>query len=138
MPPRTSSCVPDATGCNEDIFSEILSPSSTVVNRMSMDALASAATTFESTPPETIENLALVTLAGLAVQRGNYRLAAVRLQELLDRYPANANQLTTRLQLADCYRRLAAQEPLRQALVQWLRAVVRRMREEDSDEQDHR
>lgn len=30
------------------------------------------------------------------------------------------------------------QEALRQALVQWLRAVVRRMREEDSDEQDHR
>ena len=30
------------------------------------------------------------------------------------------------------------QEPLRQALVQWLRAVVRRMREEDSDEKNHR
>ena len=30
------------------------------------------------------------------------------------------------------------QEPLRQALAQWLRAVVKRMREEDGDEQDHR
>lgn len=30
------------------------------------------------------------------------------------------------------------QEPLRQALAQWLRAVVKRMRQEDSDEQNHR
>jgi hypothetical protein len=30
------------------------------------------------------------------------------------------------------------QESLRQALVQWLRALVKRMREEDRDEQDHR
>jgi len=30
------------------------------------------------------------------------------------------------------------QEPLRQALVQWMRAVTKRMREEDGDEQDHR
>ena len=30
------------------------------------------------------------------------------------------------------------QEPLRQALVQWLQAVAKRMREEASDEQDHR
>jgi hypothetical protein len=30
------------------------------------------------------------------------------------------------------------QEPLRQALAQWLRAVVKRMRAEDGDEQDHR
>ena len=30
------------------------------------------------------------------------------------------------------------QEPLRQALVQWLRAAAKRMREEDGDEQDHR
>jgi hypothetical protein len=30
------------------------------------------------------------------------------------------------------------QEPLRQALAQWLRAVVKRMREEAGDEQDHR
>ncbi|MEO8659114.1 MAG: hypothetical protein ABI693_11625 [Bryobacteraceae bacterium] len=30
------------------------------------------------------------------------------------------------------------QELLRQALVQWLQAVAKRMREEASDEQDHR
>jgi hypothetical protein len=30
------------------------------------------------------------------------------------------------------------QESLRQALVQWLQAVAKRMREEASDEQDHR
>jgi len=30
------------------------------------------------------------------------------------------------------------QEALRQALVQWLQAVAKRMREEASDEQDHR
>jgi hypothetical protein len=30
------------------------------------------------------------------------------------------------------------QEPLRQALVHWLRAVVKRMREGGGDEQDHR
>ena len=30
------------------------------------------------------------------------------------------------------------QEPLRQALVQWMRAVVKRMREEGGDEHDHR
>ena len=31
-----------------------------------------------------------------------------------------------------------AQESLRQALTQWLRAVAKRMRAEDSDEQAHR
>lgn len=30
------------------------------------------------------------------------------------------------------------QEPLRQALAQWLRAVMKRMRAEDGHEQDHR
>jgi len=30
------------------------------------------------------------------------------------------------------------QEALRQALAQWLRTVVKRMRAEDGDEQDHR
>jgi hypothetical protein len=30
------------------------------------------------------------------------------------------------------------QEQLRQALVQWLRAMAKRMREEDGHEQDHR
>ena len=30
------------------------------------------------------------------------------------------------------------QEPLRQALAQWLRAMAKRMRQEDGDEQDHR
>jgi hypothetical protein len=30
------------------------------------------------------------------------------------------------------------QEPLRQALAQWLQAVAKRLREEAGDEQDHR
>jgi hypothetical protein len=30
------------------------------------------------------------------------------------------------------------QEPLRQALTQWMRALVKKMREEGGDEQDHR
>jgi len=30
------------------------------------------------------------------------------------------------------------QEPLRQAMVQWLQAVAKRMREEAGNEQDHR
>ena len=33
---------------------------------------------------------------------------------------------------------LDVQEQLRQALVQWLQAVAKRMREEAGDEQDHR
>jgi hypothetical protein len=33
---------------------------------------------------------------------------------------------------------LDVQESLRQALVQWLQAVAKRMREEAGDEQDHR
>ena len=33
---------------------------------------------------------------------------------------------------------LDVQEPLRQALVQWMQAVAKRIREEAGDEQDHR
>ena len=61
-------------------------------------------------PDEDAYEQTLLTLAGLLMERENYRLAAVRLQEALDRYPGNPRQMMTRLQLADCYRRLAAQE----------------------------
>ncbi len=37
-------------------------------------------------------------------------MAALRLQELLERYPGNSDTMRTRQQLAECYRRLAAQE----------------------------
>ena len=33
---------------------------------------------------------------------------------------------------------LDVQEQLRQALVQWMQALAKRIREEDGDEQDHR
>src|SRR5262249_23486072 len=46
----------------------------------------------------------------LLIERHNDRMAAIRLQELLNRYPATPRQHTIRLQLADCYRRLAAQD----------------------------
>jgi tetratricopeptide (TPR) repeat protein len=52
----------------------------------------------------------LLALADLLMQRGNYRMAAFRLQDVLDHYPAHAGNLETRRRLADCYRRLAAQE----------------------------
>lgn len=52
----------------------------------------------------------LLALAGLLMRRGNYRMAAFRLQDVLDHYPAHPGNLETRQRLADCYRRLAAQE----------------------------
>lgn len=52
----------------------------------------------------------LLALANLLMQRGNYRMAAFRLQDVLDHYPAHAGNLETRQRLADCYRRLAALE----------------------------
>jgi tetratricopeptide (TPR) repeat protein len=52
----------------------------------------------------------LLALAHLLVRRENYRLAALRLQEALERYPGDAGSQQTRLELADCYRHLAAQE----------------------------
>jgi tetratricopeptide (TPR) repeat protein len=58
---------------------------------------------------EAYENT-LLALAELEIKQGNHRLAALRLQEALDRYPASAAALTARQQLAACYRRLAVQE----------------------------
>ena len=52
----------------------------------------------------------LMTLARLLVRRDNYRLAAARLQELLDRFPDQGRALDYRFQLAECYRRIAEQE----------------------------
>jgi tetratricopeptide (TPR) repeat protein len=52
----------------------------------------------------------LLTLAELLSERGNYRQAVIRLQEVLDRYPNTPRQLAVRVQLAECCRRLAAQE----------------------------
>jgi tetratricopeptide (TPR) repeat protein len=63
-----------------------------------------------STPDEEAYEQTLLALADLLMERQNYRLAAVRLQEALDRYPGNPRQVPTRLQLANCCRRLAAQE----------------------------
>jgi tetratricopeptide (TPR) repeat protein len=58
--------------------------------------------------PEAHEK-SLITLASLLYQRRNYNEALRRLQEALDRYPANANAVKLRLQLALCCRELAAQ-----------------------------
>ncbi len=52
----------------------------------------------------------LVALADLLLERGNVRLAVVRLQEFLNRFPGSPRQLAVRYQLAECFRRLAAQE----------------------------
>jgi tetratricopeptide (TPR) repeat protein len=52
----------------------------------------------------------LIALADLAIGRGHFRLASVRLHEVIDRYPGSSQSLRIRKQLADCYRRLAAQE----------------------------
>jgi tetratricopeptide (TPR) repeat protein len=62
------------------------------------------------TPDEEAYENTLVALADLLVQRGSFRMASVRLQEILDRYPGNARQVPIRMELADCFRRLAAQE----------------------------
>jgi len=59
--------------------------------------------------PEAHEK-SLVTLASLLYQRHNYNDALRRLQEALDRYPANPNAVKLRLQLALCCRQLAAQD----------------------------
>jgi tetratricopeptide (TPR) repeat protein len=61
---------------------------------------------------ETLENC-LYALGNLLFQRGDYRLAEIRLHEALERYPANANAVPARLQLARCCRVLAEQEARR-------------------------
>jgi tetratricopeptide (TPR) repeat protein len=52
----------------------------------------------------------LFILAELRLQRQSYRLAALSLQEWLERYPGHSNSTLARSRLADCYRRLAATE----------------------------
>jgi tetratricopeptide (TPR) repeat protein len=61
---------------------------------------------------EELYKTTLLALANALMQgeHPNYRLATVRLQELIDRYPADADTPANRRRLADCYRRLAAQE----------------------------
>jgi tetratricopeptide (TPR) repeat protein len=61
-------------------------------------------------PDEEAYENTLVALADLSMQRANFRLASIRLQEVLDRYPGTARQVQIRMELADCFRRLAAQE----------------------------
>jgi tetratricopeptide (TPR) repeat protein len=61
-------------------------------------------------PDEEAYQKTLMALADLAMQRGNFRLASIRLQEMLDRYPGNPQQIQIRLDLADCFRRLATLE----------------------------
>jgi Tfp pilus assembly protein PilF len=51
----------------------------------------------------------LVALASLLFDRHNYRDAFVRLQEAMERYPANPNALKLRWQFAQCCRQLADQ-----------------------------
>jgi tetratricopeptide (TPR) repeat protein len=63
-----------------------------------------------SSPDEEACQQTLRALADLLVRRGQYRVATVRLRELLERYPGHEDRLTTRRQLADCYRQLAALE----------------------------
>jgi hypothetical protein len=52
----------------------------------------------------------LFRLASLLVRRHNYDQAYLRLQEAVDRYPANPTILQARGQLAECYHQLAYQE----------------------------
>jgi tetratricopeptide (TPR) repeat protein len=61
-------------------------------------------------PDEEVYEKSLRALAAVLIKRGDHRMAAVRLQELLERYPGSSDTMQTRQQLAECYRRLAAQE----------------------------
>jgi tetratricopeptide (TPR) repeat protein len=58
----------------------------------------------------------LYTLGNLLFQRGEYRLAELRLHEALERFPANPNAVTACFQLARCCRLLADQESQRVGL----------------------
>lgn len=72
----------------------------------------------------------LLKLAGLLYRRGDYRIAAVHLQQALDRYPGNARSTMARHVLADCYRRLAEQEK------PTYKAVGRSVRDADASPRD--
>jgi TolA-binding protein len=60
-------------------------------------------------PEEEAYEKTLFSLSGLLYHRGDYRTAALRLQEVLDRYPNNPRTTQARLQLSECYRQLAVQ-----------------------------
>jgi tetratricopeptide (TPR) repeat protein len=61
-------------------------------------------------PDDEVYQKTLLTLGDLLVRRGNFRQAALYLQEALDRYPSNPESTAARLQVGDCYRQLAFQE----------------------------
>jgi tetratricopeptide (TPR) repeat protein len=61
-------------------------------------------------PDDDAQEKSLFTLADLLFRRGDYRMALLRLDEGLSRFPAHAGATAARLQLAECYRRLSAQE----------------------------
>ena len=61
-------------------------------------------------PDEEVYEKSLRVLALALIKHGDFRMAALRLQELLERYPGIPDTMRTRQQLAECYRRLAAQE----------------------------
>ncbi len=64
----------------------------------------------ERDPDPEAHEQTLFALAGLLFQGRNYLIASLRLEEALERYPASVEAVVARRQLADCYRRLAAQE----------------------------
>jgi tetratricopeptide (TPR) repeat protein len=59
---------------------------------------------------DTAHEQTVFTLADLFYRDGNYHMALVHLKEALDRYPGHPRALKARLQLADCYQRMAAKE----------------------------
>lgn len=82
------------------------------------------------TPDDETYKTTLFTLAGLHYKRANYRAAALRYQEALDRFPADNAALEARHQVADCYRRLAALENQNLAFVNLTTEAQRHYRDQ--------
>ena len=61
-------------------------------------------------PEPQAQELTLYALGSLYYQRRDWRMVMRRLEEALERFPANAQHLKARLLLADAYRQLAAKE----------------------------
>ncbi|MBM4097336.1 MAG: tetratricopeptide repeat protein [Planctomycetes bacterium] len=61
-------------------------------------------------PDPEAQQMSLYALGSLLHQRRNWSMCARRLEEALERYPANPQSGRARLMLADSYRNLAAQE----------------------------
>ncbi len=61
-------------------------------------------------PDSEAQQQSLFLLANLYYQRKNHRKAALRYQEVLDRYPNDPRIIKVREKLADCYRQMAEQE----------------------------